>query len=106
MMKAEMSVWQAYLVWGLFIFGLIHLLRDFLQQIKVKIWLTSILVRRKSKAPKWYWLVFKSPIWIGFSVIFSVLAISSKSFYPFGLLSLICGLIFELAWVYYWIFLH
>src|SRR5260221_7329896 len=98
-----MSNLQLVILWFMVVFGIIHSIRDFLQLIKVKNFLTQILVRRKSKAPGWYWTIFKSSVWISLSMILSIVAIYTDQFYPSGLLALICFFIFELAWFYYWL---
>ncbi len=98
-----MQRWQKILVFGVLIFYIVHLVRDILQELKIKIFLTEVVNKSDlSRLPDWYWLIPNSFTIETLAIIFAILSLYKKSFKPFGILSVLMLLIFFIAWLIYW----
>lgn len=98
-----MRKWQKYLLIGIIVFSVTHLLRDLLQEFEVELFLTEVLTKKDvSKVPSWYWTIPNSYYLETLAILFAVIALYKKSFKPFGILSILVLLMFFTLWIIYW----
>jgi hypothetical protein len=97
-----MSQNQTILIVGIIIFTVIHTVRDLLQEFHMRTLLTNIWTKHSKQVPHWYWHIFGSSLWLTTALVSASIAFIYSSFIPFGILSVITLLVFEVAWVIYW----
>jgi hypothetical protein len=97
-----MSHNQIIILGAIIFFTILHLIRDLMQEFHIRSLLTNIWTKHSKQVPHWYWHIFGSSLWLTAALVSAAMAFIYSYFIPFGILSVISLLVFEVAWVIYW----
>ena len=102
-----MRKWQKYWLYFLIIYSSTHLLRDILQDSGVKIFLSTVLVKKPSNPEEssFLWTSFNTYLIALTEITLSVICLKRRLFGKIGYLTIIIAVITLAAWLIYWFFL-
>lgn len=102
-----MTKLQKYWLYFLITYSLIHLLRDVLQDVGAKVFLSTILVKKPSNLPAaaLLWKSFNTYLIAIVEIFFSIICSRRNRFGKFGILTIVIAIITALAWLFYWFYL-
>lgn len=105
--RYQITGWQKYWLYFLIAYSFLHLIRDFLQDSGVKIFLSTVLVKKASNP------VLSSILWSSLNtyfiavveIVLAIYCLRKKQFGKVGLSTIIIAAITVMAWLLYWLFL-
>ena len=102
-----MKKWQKYWLYLVLVYAGVHLLRDVFQDLGIKNWLSTVLVKTgQSKIIySYYWGVFNTYIIALLEILLAVTCLKRWKFGRIGLLTIIIADILFFAWFFYLFFM-
>ncbi len=91
----------------LIVYSFLHLIRDFLQDAGVKVFLSTVLVKKASNP------ILSSILWSSLNtyliavieIVLAVYCLKRKQFGKVGLITIAIAIVTVVAWLLYWLFL-
>ncbi len=101
-----MKRWQKCWLWlALCIFS-VHLLRDVLQDLGIRNFLSTVLYRtQKSQTEVVYWQIFNTYLIEVTEIFLASFCLVKKRFGKVGYFTIFVAVLFLAVWLYYWFFL-
>lgn len=102
-----MKKWQKIWLYFLIIFALIHFVRDILQDLGVKMFLSTVLVKKPlvPVVSSVLWNIFDTYLFAIVEIILAIYCLMKNRFEKIGILTIVIAIGIFTAWSIYWIHL-